>query len=191
MVTSAKNERYETARRLFDIGKPSEAYPLYQQLALEGDPNCQVFVGWMAYSGHGTSKDEKLGLEWFTKAAATGSAPGAFYCGRHAARIKNYAEALRFFYQAAQKEYSPALLWLGLAHIRGYGVPVNLEKGISYLRRSADAGNFLARRELAVIMIRGKLGIANVAAGLLLLPYYVIAALIDGLSKGYSDKLMG
>jgi len=146
---------------------------------------------WMTYSGHGVKKDETVGLEWFAKAAALGSAAGAFYCGRHAVKAKNYAEALRFFYQAAEKQYSPALLWLGLAHIRGYGVPVNLDKGIGYLKRAADAGNFFARRELAVLMVKGTFGAASVIRGLVLLPYYVGAALVDGLSKGYSEKLMG
>jgi TPR repeat protein len=191
MVTPSDYERYERARRLLDSGKAAEAYVLYYELAREGDPNCQVFVGWMTYDGHGVRKDEVLGLEWFARAAALGSAAGAFYCGRHAARIKNYSEALRFFGQAAEKQYSPALLWLGLSHIRGYGVPINLERGLGYLKRAAEAGNFLARRELAVMMIKGKLGTANIVPGLLLLPYYVVAALVDGLSKGYSEKLMG
>lgn len=194
MVTARDHERYERARRLLDSGKAShayEAYEIYELLAREGDPNCQVFAGWMSYTGHGTKKDEKLGLEWFRKAASVGSAAGAFYCGRHAAIVKDYPEALRYFYQAAENQYSPALLWLGLAHLRGYGVPMNQEKGLGYLRRSADAGNFLARRELAVLMIKGKLGLANVAPGLVLFPYYVVAALVDGLSKGYSEKLMG
>ncbi|HYL22890.1 MAG TPA: tetratricopeptide repeat protein [Burkholderiales bacterium] len=195
MVFPADYERYERARRLLDSGKPwhlREAYELYEQLAREGDPNCQVFVGWMSYEGRGTNKDEKLGLEWFRKAAAVGSPAGAFYCGRHAAKLRNYAEALRFFHQAAEKQYGPGLLWLGLAHVRGYGVPVNDEKGIGYLKRAAEAGNFFARRELALMMIRGKLGIANIVLGFLLLLCSAIAAVFHALSsKGHSEKLMG
>ena len=193
MVTPSDRERYEKARRLLDSGKVSqayEAYEIYEQLAREGDPNCQVLVGWMSYAGHGTQKNEARGLEWFRKAAAVGSAAGAFYCGRHAAKSNDFPEALRFFYQAAEKNYSPALVWLGLAHLRGYGVPINEQKALGYLKRAADAGNFFARRELAVMMIKGKLGPANIPIGLLLLPYYVVAALVDGLVKGYSEKLI-
>ena len=191
MVTPDDYERYEKAHRLRNSGKHAEAYAMYAELAREGDPNCQVFVGWMTYAGQWVRKDETLGLEWFGKAASLGSAAGAFYCGRHAVKMKNYPEALRFFYQAAEKQYSPALLWLGLAHTRGYGVPINQEKGIAYLRLAAEAGNFPARRELAVMMIKGQLGVANIVLGLLLFPYYVGAALVDGWSKGYSEKLMG
>jgi len=47
MVTPSDYERYEKARRLLDGGNAAEAYMMYDQLAREGDPNCQVFVGWM------------------------------------------------------------------------------------------------------------------------------------------------
>jgi len=206
LITTADRERHERherarrllARRLFDSPRPSfkpsltrEEYECYQQRAREGDPHCQVWVGWMAYTGHGTQKDENLGLDWLRKAAAAGSAAGAFYCGRHALKAKNYEEALRFFHQAAEKDYSPGLLWLGLVHVRGYGIPLDKGKGIGYLKRAARAGNFFARRELALMMIRGKLGVANIFAGLVLLLYSVVAALLDGISNGYSERFMG
>ena len=201
MLTTTDPERYKRARRLLDSRRPSlllslkpavtrEAYELYEQLAREGDPYWQVFIGWMAYEGHGTQKDENLGLDWFRKAANLGSPAGAFYCGRHALKAKNYDEALRLFHQAAEKDYSPALLWLGLAHVRGYGIPVSEEKGVEYLKRAAQIGNYFAKSELARMMIRGKLGFANIFAGLILLPYSAVTALIDGFSKGYSERLI-
>jgi hypothetical protein len=70
-------------------------------------------------------------------------------------------------------------------------VPVDLAKGLSYLERAADLGNFFARRELAILMIKGKLGMANFAVGLVLLPYYAVVALVDGLSNGYSERFLG
>ena len=194
MVTAADRARYEKAAELYERTDFAQAYPIYEQLAREGDPNCQVMVGLMLYGGNGVLKDEALALEWFRKAASLGSAKGAFYYGRAAAIAKNYPEALRFFNQAAQKDYSPAILWLGLVHIRGYGVPVDLAKGLTCLRRAAALGNFYAQRELAVLMIKGKLGLANVAAGLVLFPYYFVSAAVEAIvkgPKGHSEKFTG
>jgi TPR repeat protein len=198
MDTAAERALRKKAERLLYDGRflpaktrAAEACEIYEQFARDGDTYAQLLVGWMHYTGHGIPKNETLGLEWYSNAAVLGSAAGAFYLGRHALRTTNYAEALRHFRAAAEKEYSPALLWLGFAYTRGYGVPVDLAKGLSYLERAADLGNFFARRELAILMIKGKLGMANFAVGLVLLPYYAVVALVDGLSNGYSERFLG
>ena len=189
-LNAADRARYEDARRLMDANRPSEALQIYEALAREGDPNCQVFVGWMFYSGHGTKTDKELGLEWFGKAAVLGSAAGAFYCGRHAAKVGKYEEALRYFHQAAAKQYSPALFWLGLCHTRGYGVEKSEEKAVGYYKRAAAGGNLFARRALAVMMIKGKFGPLQIPLGLVLFPAYVVAAIVDGATKGYTERLI-
>jgi TPR repeat protein len=120
-----------------------------------------------------------------------GSKEGAFYCGKSAFAAGHYKEALDWFHRAAAQEYGPALLWLGLAHARGLGVNIDLERGTKYLERAAATGNFPARRELAVLMIKGKLGVPKILMGLVLFPYAVIAAIVSGISEGHSHKLMG
>jgi hypothetical protein len=69
-------------------------------------------------------------------------------------------------------------------------VPVDREKGIQYLERGAETGNYYARRELALQMIRGSCGIAKVAVGLVLLPYWVVIAVAEFLRTGYSERLL-
>jgi TPR repeat protein len=103
----------------------------------------------------------------------------------------HYSEGLEWLRKASTQEYGPALLWLGLAYVRGMGVSVDMGKGIAYLKRSADTGNFPARRELALLMIRGKLGLKRIPIGLALLPFAVISAIFDSVFKGDSDNLMG
>ncbi|MBI5909200.1 MAG: sel1 repeat family protein [Betaproteobacteria bacterium] len=191
MDTASRKEPYRTAQELLNQKQFAEAFAAYEVLAKGGDARCQVQVGWMYNEGLGVEKNKEQALIWFQGAANLGSKEGAFYCGKSALACRDYESALRWFHQAGVQEYGPALLWLGLAHVRGWGTNLDLEKGVKYLERASKTGNFPARRELAILMISGKLGIAKILVGLIFFPYAVIAAVIDGLSRGHSDKLIG
>lgn len=182
---------YATAKDLLSRKQSREAFALYEQLAQSGDPNCQVMIGWMYYEGLGVEKDEGIALKWFEGAAHLGSKVGAFYCGKHALISHKYDDALRWLNASANHNFGPSLLWLGLVHLRGLGVPKDQARGIDYLRRAASTGNFPAERELSLLMIRGKLGLMRVPVGVLRLLCAIAMALYWGMSDGYSDKLMG
>jgi TPR repeat protein len=191
MPTAQSEELYQKAKLLLRRRRYGEALALYDALGDAGDPRCKVVSGWMHFEGLGTRRDPDRAAMLFNAAAAVGSREGAFYCGKLAITQKSYGEALTWFSKAAAHEYSPALLWLGLLHIRGLGVPVDVPKGLRYLERSARLGNYPARRELAVRMIKGHLGLVRIPAGLFLFVYAVASAMISGLTKGDSEELMG
>ena len=190
-MTTSREEPYLAAQRSFDKKRFTEAFALYEDLAKAGDPRCQVLVGWMYNEGLGVKRDKEKAVNWFERAASMGSKEGAFYCGKSALAFGQYREALSWFHKAAVQEYGPALLWLGLSYVRGLGVSIDFDKGVKYLERAAATGNLPARRELALLMIRGALGFAKIPVGLVLLPYAVIAAIFSSVSMGHSDKLMG
>lgn len=183
--------RYQTARRLFSEKKFAAAFAVYEELAKLGDPQCQVFLGWMYSEGLGALQDRQEALAWFRRAASLGSKEGAFYCGKSALASRNYSEALDWFRKAAVQEYGPALLWLGLAHVRGLGVDVDQRKGVAFLERASSTGNFPARRELAVLMIKGHLGIVRIPEGIVRFVYAVCAAIVSGIFRRSTDELIG
>jgi TPR repeat protein len=192
-MTDLIREPYDRARRLFIEGKADEAFGAYKSLAEAGDSQCQVFVGWMLHTEYGVPQNKELAIAWFERAATLGSGDGAFYCGRSTFQRADYATGLRWFQQAAEQEFGPALLWLGFAYLRGLGVAVDRPKGIRYLERAAETGNFFARRELALMMIRGEFGISKIPMGLVLFPSWLMVAISDGLGQPHpqSDKVMG
>lgn len=195
MTTSRSQEPYDRARELVKANRFGEAFAIYEELARAGDTPCQIYAGWMLYEGHGVPQDKERALSWFERAATLGSREGAFYCGRAAFGRSDYAMGLRWFHQAAAQEYGPALLWLGLAHMRGLGVTGDRAKGIRYLERAADTGNFFARRELALMMIRGEFGIVKILVGLAMFPWWIAVAIVDGLGRSpsysQSDRVIG
>jgi hypothetical protein len=64
---------------------------------------------------------------------------------------------------------------------------------VQYLERAAEAGNFFARRELALMMMRGEFGILRIPLGLILFPVWCALAISDGLGEQIppSDKVIG
>jgi len=186
-----REKPYRTAQQLIRERKYAEALVVYEQLAREGDVHCQVYVGWMYHDGVGTRRNEERALEWFSRAASLGSAEGAFYCAKVAITKRRFDDAHGLLAMAASKEYGPALLWLGLTYIRGLGRPTDLPRGVEYLERSAKTGNYLARRELAVLMMKGRFGLARIPEGVVRFVTCSGAALFLGVFQGQSDKLMG
>jgi TPR repeat protein len=184
-------ELYSTARRLLKKGRYSEARAAYQQLAEKGDVNCRVMLGWLTYEGLGGEKDESRALALLHEAAATGSKQGQFYFGRYLLKAHRYAEALEWLNMSAANGYGPALLWLGVVHVRGIGVEPDLSRGTRYLSRSAKAGNILAMRELALLMLRGRLGWLRVPLGVLLLLFSVAIGISTAILREDSDRLIG
>src|SRR3990167_2513064 len=195
MTSARSQEPYDRARALLKANKLAEAFAAYEDLARAGDVQCQIYVGWMLHEGQGVPRDKERALGWFERAATLGSKEGAFYCGRSAFGRNDHTQGLRWFHQAATQEYGPALLWLGLAHVRGLGVAVDRPKGIRYLERAAATGNFFARRELALMMIRGEFGIARILVGLAMFPWWIAVAIADGLGRSalysHSHRVMG
>ena len=190
-MTDPDRESYEAARRLLKKRNYREAFVAYEALARAGDPRCQVFLGWMHHEGLGTAKDPNQALVWFSSAANLGSSEAAFYCGKTELSRRNYDRALDWFRKGGANQYGPALLWLGLVHIRGLGTKIDLDKGIRYLKEAASTGNFPAKRELAVLMMKGKLGASRVLPGVILFAGAVFSALVSAVLDGQSDKLMG
>lgn len=175
MESDKRLNPYFYARHLMEIKRPDEAFEEYEKLALAGDPACQVYVGWMLSEGIGVEKDVERAFGWFERAASLGSKEGMFYYGAYAQKFGNYDLGLKWFQQAAEQDYGPALLWLGIAYIRGLGVEVDLEKGLKYLRCSDITGNLFARREIALLKLRGKCGLLQIPLGALsLVPLAVI-----------------
>jgi len=191
VTPSQPEDAYGAAQRLFRQKRYSEALSAYLDLANAGDPGAQAYVGWMYWGGMGTAVDKDKGFEWYRKAAASGSALGAFCCGRAAWSRGSWKEAIEWFERGAEKGHGASLLWLGLTYVRGYGVPTDLHRGLEYLQKSAAAGNFFAKREIALLMLRGKQGLRKVPAGLALLVRGAWEAFAQLRRDRNSDTLLG
>jgi len=190
MARDARPEQYVEAKRLFNSQRFEEARAIYADLAASGDVRSQVFLGWMYLRGTGAARDLQAAAQYFEAAANLGSKEGAFYLGRLYAQDHHYSEARKWFERASASEYGPALFWLGHIYQRGLGTDTDLNRAAHYYERAARQGNLFARRNLAVLMIRGAFGYLKIPVGLVLFPYFAIVATCDAIVHGYTDKLI-
>lgn len=158
-----------TVRAHFEKGQYAEALEKCRALAESGSPQAQVFLGWMYEVGRGVKGDVEQARRWYEQAADGGSARGQFYLGRLSLRERNYQEAIAWLERAASQDYMPALFRLACLYEVGRAVQRDGERAHQYLGRAADLGHVVARRQIAVRMIKGQFGAGRLPRGLFLL----------------------
>jgi hypothetical protein len=70
---STSQDILQRANNLYEQGRYTEALPLYQNLAEQGNVDAQMSLGAMYHNGLGVAKDEQKAGEWYLKAAEQGS----------------------------------------------------------------------------------------------------------------------
>lgn len=178
------------AEKLYDLGRYEEAFSKYRALAEKGFLDCQVFVGWMYLQGEGVPKNEDSAMEWYEKAAQSGSAEAQFRLAKLYAKRRNYSEAFRFYDQAAAQNYSPALFRLGWVYETGRGVDQNVQKAFSYYERSGALGNIFGLKNAALMLIKGHMGFIQRIRGLLLFLKAIFTTITVGWKDPHSERLL-
>lgn len=166
----------EQAHRLVEGGQFSAVLPLLRNPSLAEDDWAAVMLGWMYMTGHGVVEDRDEAARCFHQAASRNDEIGMFYLGRLLADRQDYGDAIDWFSRCGEKGFPPCQLWLGLAYLRGLGVPIDTRRGVRLLQAAAKAGNYPARRELAVLMMKGRLGITRIPTGCILFFYWLLIA---------------
>lgn len=156
------------AKKHFLEGRYAEAFRLYEPFAKQGRADCQIFIGWMLYTGAGVAKDVDAALSWFESAAKSDSPEGMFYCGRILSARGQHDKAIIWYRKAAAAGYAPGLFRLGFSLMHGKGVAINETDGIKCLDQAVRAGHVFAARELGVVLLR-RGSLKGIARGIWLL----------------------
>lgn len=104
----------------------------------------------------GVDQDYKKAAKYYAMAATKGSIDGNWKAGYCYYRIKEGAEALKFYQKAADMGNPEAAYWTGKLLLGTYGAPTDLSKAVNYLLKSADANNPNAQCELGKLYAEGK-----------------------------------
>jgi TPR repeat protein len=164
-------EQLETARRLYEAKNYREALDIYRSLAERETPvQGEIFMhlGRMFERGQGTPADLAQAGQWFERAANTGSAVGTYAVFAIRFREGRYTEAKDWLERAANQGYTPAIYYLGRLYESGKGVGVDRKKAHEYFERAAAQGHLLAKRQIAVSLLKGEHGLIRVPRGLLM-----------------------
>jgi hypothetical protein len=119
--------------------------------------------------GNGTPKDLERAEFWFRRATAHGSLEGSFLLGALCRSCGRYEEALAAYSVGAQQNFPPSIYWLGRMYAEGKGISANANKAIDLWRHASDLGHYYAARNLAIMHLRGRFGLAEVPRGICIL----------------------
>lgn len=157
---------------LFNIGgiytrqkKYEKALEYYEKAAAQGHVYAQLHIGWIYQKGIGVPSDLTEAHKWYKKVADTNFPEGQFYLGALYSYQKNYKMALEYYEKAAAQDYIPAIYRLGLAYQSGEGVESNRTQAFEHFGRAADRGHIFAKKKIAIDMLKGNHGIANIPMG--------------------------
>ncbi len=106
-----------------------KAYEIFSKLAGKGN----IYAQFMSVQNHFASKEYKT-LEELLQTGLD------YYYGEHGKK-RDYAMALTYFQQAAEKGYTEAQWRLGYIYKFGYGTTVDLKKAHYWIEKAAAQGN--------------------------------------------------
>ena len=158
----------------YELEDYGEAFALYMKTAENGYAHGQYSVGFMYANGEGVDKNEALAVNWMQKAAKQEHEDAiewlADYKGNNAAEKqaakldavkeraeehygrKEYAEAARFYQEAAKGGDAYSQYSLGYMLRHGQGVVRNLNAAKEWLVKAVNNGNKSAEKELDIII---------------------------------------
>lgn len=177
------------ANSLFDQRRFSEAFEAYRALAEAGCIGSQLRAGWMLETGCGVKLNREAALHWYLKASEQNSPEALFYVGRFKRAEGLYDVALEAFEKSAQQDYMPSIYQLGVMHKRGEGTRIDLDKAFKLYERAAGMGHLRARRDMAVLMVKGQVGFKRVPEGAMMLLRLLRDAIIIASKDPESDRI--
>ncbi|MGA2147672.1 MAG: tetratricopeptide repeat protein [Bryobacteraceae bacterium] len=154
----------------------TEAIRWYREAAEQGNVSAQFNLALAYESGHGVPQDYVEAVRWYRKAAEQGEARAQNNLGliyAHDAFLddldqrevvpdpegrvpKDYAEAIRWFRQAAEQGNAKAQFSLAFRYEQGQEVPRNYAEAIRWYRKAAEQGEPHAQFNLGVMYAKGQ-----------------------------------
>jgi TPR repeat protein len=137
----------------------TKAAKYYERAAAMGNSSAQRAIGTQYFWGAGVAQSADNAAKWLQAAAASGSTQAFADLAvlNNSAMVTTITPGLAFTYnfEAAKRNYVPAMLEVGISLVQGFGIPANPASGISWLERAANAGSNEAMYDLYQIYVEG------------------------------------
>lgn len=151
----------------------SEAFRQFEELQAAGSAIAARRLGWHFETGTHTSQDIHKAKEHYLAAWKAGSQLSGLDYERCCENLKEYGEARRVLNELISDGLVSAHYYLARLICYSEGLKGNHPSVVKHLEKAADGGHPNAVFWLGRIMLRGKLGLRNVPAGLrMILPLF-------------------
>ena len=137
----------------YDFGKGMEHM---KQAAEQGNSFAQYRVGKEYYTGEKVNQDLDKAIHWFSEAAKQDNEYATYNLGKIYYEKKEYENAVNEFEKIENENMKPfADYYMGKMYLDKESNLYDVDKGISYLEKSAEGGNSAASVSLAFIYLKG------------------------------------
>lgn len=137
---------------------PARAVAKLTDLSERGSLMSMVYLAEAHKKGTGVRADVKKAEELYDRAAKGGSVIALYHVGRDYLDKGQFLKAKESFQISADKGYLPSIGQLGKMYAKGIGVPRDVNAGRAFLERASSEGYVFAKRDLALLLMRGKFG---------------------------------
>lgn len=114
------------------------AFKYFSKAASRGSFAAKYVLGQMYMRAIHVKKDVEKGEAYIKEAAEAGFSPALYYTGLVAEQDGQYAKAVQDFFKSAQKDYSPALVKMGIISEKGEIVSRDPDAAFYYFKRAAE-----------------------------------------------------
>jgi len=132
----------------YDNGDKDKALKWFTKAAEQGWPEAQNKLGSMYANGMGVAENDKLALEWYTKAVGIGDyphIPAVFNLGvmyeKGEGVLENNKTALKWYVKAAAMDHAQAQHRLGLFYEAGKGVQADIKRAYMWFSIASYNGH--------------------------------------------------
>lgn len=159
----------DEAASLYQAQRYGEAFVRYQTLAEQGNAQAQLILAGMLADGIGTVPDRDKSEILYERAAQNGSPQAQHHLGYICYQRNDYSGACSWYQSSASHGYLPALWRLAWLYRQGKGVLRDDSRAYELYEQAAHGGHVFAKRDLALMLLKGHKGIAQAFRGLALL----------------------
>jgi TPR repeat protein len=158
------NALLEQALGLHGQKRYTEALPIFQNLAKQGNARAQFDLGIMYQNGQGVAQDDTQAVYWYRKAAEQGHINGQSNLGfmyHHGEGVaQDDTQAVYWYRKAAEQGHAEAQTWLGAMYQNGEGVAQDYSQAVSWYRKAVEQGEKYAQYNLGFMYANGR-GVAQ------------------------------
>lgn len=149
----------DEADQAFSQGNYSQAFKLYEPLAIAGDKSSQTQLGWMYEHGKEVPQDYTQAFSWYQKSSAQGDPAGEDNLGKMyeygRGTAQSYTQAAIWYQKSAAQGHADAEDDLGALYARGLGVATDYAQAFKWFQKSAEQGNAYAEANLGWLFDSG------------------------------------
>lgn len=164
------------------------AVMLLEPLVAQEDEWAIRSLAWIRLNGPEPFKDVTEAARLYGYGAARGSLESRFGLAKVSLDVGDLGDAVTRFAELSELGHVGAMYRLGVLQIRGVAGPSAVDEGVENLSRAAKRGNWLAQREVALMMLKGRFGHWRRPVGALLFVWWFLSGLVRAL-QGNRDVL--